>query len=180
MLASVPKDQLRGKRVLEIGGGVGALQAELLLRGAGSGEVVELVSAYAPYAAELAREAGVADRTRFRVADVLGDPTSVEPADVVLLDKVICCSPEGLDLVTISAGLTRGVLVLSYPRYTWVLRAAAWLEHRLIRLLRREYRFFVRPPEGIEAAAVRAGLTRLNSGRGLVWEYTTFGRAPSS
>lgn len=42
--------------------------------------------------------------------------------------------------------------------------------------MRRQYRFFVRPTETIEAAAVQAGLTRISSGRGLVWEYGTFGR----
>ena len=55
------------------------MQAELLEAGAEHGEVVELVSAWEPYARELARERGIEDRTSFRVADVLESPESVEP-----------------------------------------------------------------------------------------------------
>src|SRR5690554_900554 len=82
MLTSVPARHLEGGRVLEIGGGIGALQAELLRRGAERGEVIELVDAYAPYAGQLARELGVADRTSFRVLDLLENAGAAQPADV--------------------------------------------------------------------------------------------------
>src|SRR5687768_16223859 len=62
---------LRDARILEIGGGIGTIQAELLTAGAAHGEIVELVSAYEPYARELARDRGIADRSTFRVADLL-------------------------------------------------------------------------------------------------------------
>lgn len=174
LLASVPKVVYEGSRVLEIGGGIGALQAELLRRGAASGEVIELVSAYKRYAAELARDLEVEDRTEFRVHDVLAKPGSVERADVVIMNKVICCSPEGLELVAVAASLARKALVLSFPRSTWPLRAAAQLQHLLFRLLGRKYRFYVRPFEAVAAAATSGGLVRSSSGHGAVWEHATF------
>ena len=174
LLASVPRAVYEGSRVLEIGGGIGALQAELLRRGAASGEVIELVAAYKRYAAELARDLEVEDRTEFRVHDVLAKPGSVERADVVIMNKVICCSPEGLELVAVAATLTRKALVLSFPHSTWPLRAAAQLQHLLFRLLGRKYRFYVRPPAAVAAAATSGGLVRSDSGRGAVWEHATF------
>lgn len=176
MLASVPSTQVKGARVLEIGGGIGVLQAELLRRGAASGEVIELVGAYAPYATELASELGVADRSSFRVADVLADPATTAPADAVLLDKVICCSPEGLELVRVAAGLTLGTLVLSYPRPTPLVRFAAWAQDLWFRLARRSYRFYVRPAGAIAAAAAAQGLEKVGSGRSGIWEHATFSR----
>lgn len=175
MLASVPQAQIAGARVMEIGGGIGVLQAELLRRGAASGEVVELVGAYAPYAARLAEELGVGGRSTFRVADVLDDPHTVEPADVVMLNKVVCCSAEGLELIGVAAGLTRGTLVLSYPRATRLIRWLARAQHALFRLLGRSFRFYVRPSAAIEAVALGAGLSKLASGRGPFWEYSAFG-----
>src|SRR5262245_44956402 len=62
---------LDGATVLEVGGGIGQLQAELLRRGAAHGTVVEVVGAYAPVAAELARDAGIGDRSEFVLADLL-------------------------------------------------------------------------------------------------------------
>lgn len=178
MLDTVPTEQVQRGRILEIGGGIGVLQAELLRRGAASGEVVELVSAYKPYAEQLADEVGVADRSTFHVLDLLGDPGGTQPANVVLLDKVICCSPEGLELIRLAAGLTRGTLVISFPRASWWMRLAARGQHALFRLLRRDYRFFVRPTAQIHAAATDAGLVKVATRRAALWEIATFTAHP--
>ena len=105
MIASVSTGALDGMRVLEIGGGIGRIQAELLAAGADRGEVVELVAAYEPYARELARETGLEGRTSFRIVDILEEPDAVEPADIVVLNRVVCCS--------------RTVLLSPPPRRGW-------------------------------------------------------------
>ncbi len=160
---------LGGARVLEIGGGVGAIQTELLLRGATSGEVVELVEAYASFAARLAQETGLADRTRFRVHDLLSDPDAVEPADIVVLNRVVCCSADGLLLAAAAAGLTRRALLLSFPRSNAFTRGLAWAQRALWRLFGRPYRAW--PQEAIAAAARSGGLEVRTGGGGLVWRY---------
>src|SRR5262245_10473126 len=73
MVADIPARAVDGARVLEIGGGIGAIQAELLAKGARTAEIVELVPAYEPYARELADEKGFGNRSAFRVADLLED-----------------------------------------------------------------------------------------------------------
>ncbi len=171
--------ELEGARVLEIGGGIGALQTELLLAGAATGEVVELVGAYEPYARELAADRGLTDRTRFRVLDLLaaapeGGP--VEPAEVVLLNRVVCCSADGPELVGVAAGLTRGVQVLSFPRNRWWLRTASASQNALFRLLRRSFRTWVRPADWYLEAAEQRGLELVSRGRGAVWEYIALQR----
>jgi magnesium-protoporphyrin O-methyltransferase len=109
MLSAATSAGVDGASVLEIGGGIGKLQAEVLLAGAGRGEVVELVGAFGPYAEELARHKGIADRTSFRVIDLLEAPEEVAAADVVLLNRVVCCSPDGVALTGVAARLTRRV-----------------------------------------------------------------------
>lgn len=180
MVASLPTEAYAGGRVLDIGGGIGAFQAELLKRGARSGEVVELVGSYAPYAATLAAEAGLTDRSTYRVHDLLAEPEAVEPADVVVLNKVICCSSEGLKLVRAAADLTRCTLVLSYPRDSWLTRLAGRTQHAFFRLVGRSYRFFVRPSRAVTASAEAAGLKLVDLARGAIWERATFRRAPAA
>ncbi len=177
LLSALPS--LDGARVLEVGGGVGAIQTELLRSGAASGEVVELVGAYAPFAARLAREAGVADRTLFRVHDLLAAPHAVEPADVVVLNRVVCCSAEGLELAAAAARLTRRALVLSFPRSNGVTRGVAAVQRALFRLLGRSYRAFAWPQDAIAAAAERGGLEARSTGGGMVWRYLLLVRAPA-
>jgi magnesium-protoporphyrin O-methyltransferase len=164
--------------VLEIGGGVGAVQLDLLAAGAKSGEVVELVSAFEPYARELAHELGLAERTSFVVADVLTDPESVEPADIVVLNRVVCCSPDGVELAAAAARLTRRRLALVYPRDVWWLRAAVTALNGGFRIMRRTFRVFVHRPAAIAAAVETGGLTLVESGHDRAWEFATF--APAS
>ena len=62
---------LEAATVVEIGGGIGQIQAELLRRGAGRGTVVEVVAGYERPARELADAVGIADRSTFVLADVV-------------------------------------------------------------------------------------------------------------
>jgi hypothetical protein len=167
---------LDGERVLEIGGGIGELQAVLLERGAREGEVVELVRAWEPYARELAREHGLEERTSFRIVDVLDEPDAVEPADVVLLNRVVCCSPDGVALAGRAASLARRSLVLSFPRNAFWVRAGLTLVNTMMRIGGGSFRVFVHPPAALAAAAEAEGLRWSGGARGLVWQFAAFTR----
>ena len=164
--------------VLDIGGGIGQVQAELLRRGAASGRVVEVVSGYEGAAAELARAADVAERTSFVLADLLESPESVEPADIVVLRRGVCCSPRGPELLGIAAGKARRVLLASYPRDRAANRLFSRIENAVFWLIRKRFRSFVHPPEELERAAAPQGLRRTRTSRGIVWETARFDAAP--
>ncbi len=176
VLATASAGGVEGSDVLEIGGGIGAIQAELLDSGARRGEIVELVSAWEPYAAELAREKGHAEQTIFRIADVLEEPDAVERADVVVLNRVVCCSPDGVELARSAARLTRRTLVLTFPRNALWLRAGARVVNTAFRIMGRSYRLFLHAPSALVAAAGAEGLTLEDEGRTFVWEYMGFRR----
>ena len=175
LLASVSADAA-GARVLEIGGGIGAIQAELLEVGAASGEVVELVAAYEPFARELARDKGIDGRTAFRVDDVLEDEGAVEPADVVVLNRVVCCSPDGVSLAAAAARLSRRTLALSFPRDRILVRAGLAVLNGSMRILGRSFRVFVHPRAALVAVAQEEGLRLVETGRTPAWELVVFRR----
>ena len=176
MVASVEPGGLADARVLEIGGGIGRLQVELLEAGAATGEVVELVGAYEPYAEALAHERGLEERSSFVVADVLERPEAVAPGDVVVLNRVVCCSSEGVELTAAAARLTRGTLVLSYPRNVMWIRLGVRAINLLQRLRGRSFRVFVHSPSALREAAQAEGLARALTERGSLWEFTTLRR----
>jgi len=176
MVAAAAAGGLAGARVLEVGGGIGAMQAELLEAGADRGEIVELVAAWEPYAVELARERGLAGRTAFSVVDILERPEAVAPADVVVLNRVVCCSPDGVELTGEAARHTRRALVLSFPRDVFWVRPFIRGLNAWMWLLRRSYRAFVHPPSALIAAAESEGLRRAAEGRGRLWEYAALVR----
>ena len=165
---------LDGRSVVEVGGGIGQIQAELLRRGAATGRVVELVPDYEGPAGELARGAGVADRSSFALADLLEEPESVEPADIVVLRRVVCCTPDGPELLAAAAGKARRALLASYPRDRVLVRLVFRLENLGFALFRKRFRSFVHRPEQLENAVAARGFTRVRVARGLVWETAQF------
>ncbi len=123
---------IEGRSVLEPGGGVGAVEIELLKAGAARSTVVELSPGYDEVAAELAREAGVAERMERHVGDFAADGT--EPADVVVLHRVVCCYPDYELLLGAAAEKARQTLVFTYPPRNVVSRALLGLVNLWLRL----------------------------------------------
>jgi magnesium-protoporphyrin O-methyltransferase len=168
--------EVDARTVLEIGGGVGGLQIELLRRGATQATNVELSPAYEDAAAELLREAGLAGRVDRRVADFARADETVPQADVVVMHRVVCCSPDVDGLVGAAARHARARLALSYPRTTWWIRAAARVVNAGARLFRWSWRLYVHRPATIAAAAARHGLRPSHSEHGRIWEIVAFER----
>ena len=75
---------------------------------------VELSGEYEEEAAKLIDERGLSERVDRRVADFVTEP--VEPADVVVMHRVVCCYPDVDRLVGAAAAHTRRRLLLTYPR----------------------------------------------------------------
>jgi magnesium-protoporphyrin O-methyltransferase len=167
---------LEGASVLEIGGGVGALETELLRAGAAQAVNVELSPYYEETARELWRETGVADAAEYQVADVAADGRQVGPADAVVMHRVVCCYPDYEALVGAAAGRARRYLVMSFPRERALVRLGLGVVNTVARLLRWEYRSYVHPVAGILAAAERHGLRTALEHRGLVWQVAALER----
>ena len=165
---------LDGATVLEVGGGIGQIQAELLRRGAERGTVAEVVGDYEQPARELADALGIAERSAFVLADLAETPDAVPPADLVVLRRVVCCSPVGPSVLGAAAGRTRRTLLASYPRDRVAVRAVVGLQNAALALARKRFRVFVHPPSELEEAAARQGLGLTRRSRSFVWETAQF------
>jgi magnesium-protoporphyrin O-methyltransferase len=161
--------------VLEIGGGIGAAQVELLRRGADRAVNVELSPGYEEVARALAREERVEDRVERRLGDAV--EAELPDADAVLLNRVVCCYPDPDALLGAAAAHARRALAFSYPRsgvVAWVVVRAGNL---VLRVMRREFRVYVHPRAVLFAAAERHGLRLVHERRALVWQTAGFARA---
>jgi SAM-dependent methyltransferase len=168
---------VQGQRVLEIGGGIGAVQLELLAAGAAGTENVELSPAYEGAARELARERGVEDRIDRRVGDFVATAQEVDAADVVLLHRVVCCYPDLDELLGAAADRAKRRLVLTYPPHNPASRTVVWLLNLAQRLRRHEFRVFVWPRSEIARVAKSRGLDPVREERAsLPWRWAAFER----
>ena len=169
MVAFLAAQGLDGATVLEIGGGVGEIQLELLRRGASRTTNLELVTSYDGLADELAREAGVADRVERRLHDIVEAPDDVERADVVVLHRVVCCYPDYERLLGAAADHAGRLLVFSHPPRTLATRAFVASQTAVLRLTGHRYQSFAHPPEAMLGVLRAHGMTVAHSRRGPVW-----------
>jgi magnesium-protoporphyrin O-methyltransferase len=170
MVAFLERHGIEGASVLEIGGGLGELQIELLKRGAARALNLEMSPAYDEEAARLLREAGVEGRAERRLHDIAADPAGVEPADVVVLHRVVCCYPDYERLLGAAAEHARRLLVFSYPPRNPASRLLIGAQNLFFRLRRMEFRTFAHPPTRMLAVLEERGLRRVYAHHPLVWQ----------
>jgi hypothetical protein len=176
MVAFLDRAGVENATVLEIGGGVGEIQLELLKRGAASAVNLELSPAYDPEARELLQEAGLEDRVDRRLHDIATDPAGVEPADVVVLHRVVCCYPDYERLLGAAASRARRLLVFSHPPRNAASRLFIAAQNAGLRLTAREFRTFAHPPAAMLDVCRAHGLSATFTRPGIVWQVQGLSR----
>jgi magnesium-protoporphyrin O-methyltransferase len=167
---------VEGKTLLEVGGGIGAIEIELLKAGVARAVNVELTPTYEAAAGELLVEAGLSDRVERMVMDFAEAGDSVEAADVVVMNRVICCYPDMPKLAAAAADRAREVLVMSFPNDRWWTRLGLTLANFGFRVIRMQFRVFLHPPELILAAVEHQGFSARLNQRGLLWQVAALER----
>ena len=165
-----------GKTLLEVGGGIGAIEIELLKAGMARAVNVELTPTYEAAAGELVVEAGLSDRVDRRVMDFAEAGPEIETADVVVMNRVICCYPDMPKLAGAAADRARGLLVMSFPNRRWWTRLGLSIANFGFRVIRLQFRVFLHPPALVLATVEQRGFkTRLNQ-PGLLWQVVALER----
>jgi len=176
MLAFLEEHGIEGATVLEIGGGVGEMQIELLKRGAARTLNLELSPGYDEEAVRLVREVGLEGRAERRLHDIAADSVGVEPVDVVVLHRVVCCYPDYERLLSAAADHARRLLVFSHPPRNVVSRLLLGAQNLLFRLRRKEFRTFAHPPARMLGVVEERGLLLAYTHRPVVWQIAGFER----
>jgi magnesium-protoporphyrin O-methyltransferase len=167
---------VQGATVLEVGGGIGGIQIELLRAGAARTLDVDISAGYVAGARELAQSLGFGAVTEQRVLDFAHDSESVEAADVVVLNRVVCCYPDMPELVKPAAQHARRLLALTFPRENWWMQAGQRVMNFGLRLFRRDFRFFVHPHAAIISLVTYEGLRPVVDCFSGVWRMMVFER----
>jgi 2-polyprenyl-3-methyl-5-hydroxy-6-metoxy-1,4-benzoquinol methylase len=168
---------IEGASVLEIGGGIGEIEVELLKAGAARAENLELSGAYQEPARTLAAQAGIQGRIDWRIHDLAQDPGAVAPADLVVLHRVVCCYPDYERLLGAAADHARRALVFSYPPRNPLSRAFYGVFNLAMHLARSSFRGFAHPPAAMLAVLEDHGLRPTYQRRGRIWQVAGMERA---
>lgn len=176
LLAAVRETGLRDAELLDIGAGIGVLHHELLDSHVARATHVEAASGAIAVARAEAGRRGHGTRVQFLAGDFVALADAVSAADVVTLDRVICCYPDWEPLVRRSAEKAQSVYAFSIPRDRWYVRLVIWAENRWRRVTGSAFRAFVHPVAGVDDLLGTLGLRLRWSRTTVFWHVALYQR----
>jgi 2-polyprenyl-3-methyl-5-hydroxy-6-metoxy-1,4-benzoquinol methylase len=165
-----------GRTLLDVGGGVGAIQHELMPAGVREAVHVDASRPYLAVSREEARARGYEDRTTYRYGDFVELAPEVDQADIVTLDRVICCYPDMERLVGAAAERAGHALGIVVPRERRPTAFGMRAVNFALRLRGRAFRLYLHPHAAIEATARRAGMELSYAASTILWQVYVFVR----
>ena len=176
ILEAVRSLGLKDTALLDIGGGIGTIHHELLKDVANEATHVDASSAYLKVATDEAKRIGHEARVKFIHADFTDVAGELPQADVVTLDRVVCCYPNFRELLKAASSKSRKAIALTYPREEWYIKMVMSMMNFFQRVRRDPFRVFVHPVAEMEALLNKEGLKRISTRRLFVWEMSLYQR----
>jgi len=167
---------VRGASVLDIGAGIGVIDHELLREGAGHATLIDASAPSLEAARNEARRRGHLDRVDLVDGDFVSRASAIEPADIVTLDRVVCCYPDMESLVRLSATRARSLYGLVLPRDRAIVRVGLRVMNVWFRLRRIAYRAYAHPNARVDAIAAEEGLRPRAEDRTTFWRIVLYER----
>jgi SAM-dependent methyltransferase len=160
LLSQLRRWPLQGLHLLDVGGGIGVIAVELAgARLAG----VTLADASADYLEAARRHFASRDASlpvQFILGDFAATAGGLPDADIVTLDRVVCCYPDVEALLRGAAARARRIVAFTYPRDEWYVRAGVAVENSWYWLKHDPFRAFVHSPERMASVLESAGFVR--------------------
>ena len=176
LLDAIHEKGVQGLDFLDIGGGIGAIQYDLIKAGASSGTSIEASSAYIDAVKEETLQNDLVERVSYKHGDFTTMASDVDSADIVTLDKVICCYDDMSELVGLSSKLARKIYAVIYPRDVWWTKLALLMVNFYPRIKGSSFRVFIHPTKKVEEIIFGNGLKRNYYATTLFWQVAIFTR----
>ncbi len=136
--------------LLDIGGGIGAIQWNFFENGGTSTTDVDASQGYVETAKDYAATIGQLENASFHVGDFVDVSEKLEVHDFVTMDKVICCYPDFKRLLGQATAKTGKAMVLSFPRSGFLFRILSQIAALYFKWKKSAFRSYVHPVDQIQ------------------------------
>lgn len=155
--------------LLEVGCGVGYLHQWLLCQGASRAVGVDLSEPLLVEAQTLADWQGVDHQVSYLQGDFTELTDHLPLADIVIMDKVVCCYPDARTLLNDAAAHAVRGIALTYPRNHFLSRTVMRLLNQLLDRLGSGFQTYLHDPLRIEEWLGEAGWIKHYQRQTLMW-----------
>jgi len=176
LIEALKEVDVRGLTLLDIGGGLGAIQHEMLRAGVQHATDIDASNAYISAAKAETTRRGFAERVNYRHGNFVDLAENISPADIVTLDRVICCYPDMQKLVNLSVAKAGKYYGLVFPREDWWMKVWHVFQSVYLRLTNSRFRTFLHPTKAVEELVREHGFKRHFYRRTFVWQVVVYAR----
>lgn len=176
MTEALSNQGVEGMILLDIGGGVGAIQHAMFDKGVIHATHVDASSAYVHAASEEARRREIDDRITVLRGDFVELADKLPQADIVALDRVVCCYDDMQALVRLSVEKVKLKYGLVFPRDLWLFRLFLPLANFIVSLTGSPFRIFLHSTEQIEQIIKQEGLEKVYYQKAGFWQILVYSR----
>ena len=180
LIEALKAEGLEGLTLIDIGGGIGVIQHELMDAGVAAVTNVDASSAYVETAREEAQRRGYADRVTYHDGNFVDMAPELASADIVTLDRVICCYHDMDALVGASSKLVGKLYAVIYPRDTWWVKLGWWTTYSVAKLYflirRNPFRVYLHSTKAVDAVVRSNGLTQRSYKASGIWQVVVYSR----
>ena len=169
-----------GRTLLDIGGGIGAIQHELFGKGLRSAVSVDASIEYLTAAQEEALWLKNRQHTSMYHGDFVDLAHKISSADIVTLDRVLCCYADLDALITASAAKAEHLYGLVYPSSGLLSRLSTLFFNGLCWLGKNQFRAHYHTPAKIRQLVSDAGLSETYRTRTPLWTIEVYRRSTES
>jgi len=174
LIDTLKEQEIRGMTLLDIGGGFGAIQHKLLQAGLSQADSVEAAPVYLKSAQAEAERLALSGRIRFYQGDFVALSSQIPPADIVTLDRVICCYHDMPEQVKLSTERSRKLYGLVYPRDTWWIKTVAHIQNLVLKIRGNPFRVFIHPTEKVDNLVRSQGFKRSFYQKTFLWQVVVY------
>jgi Methyltransferase domain len=172
LIDALRAEGIEGSALLDIGGGVGVIQHELLAAGVATAWSVDASAAYLETSRRESERRGFAGRVTYVHGDFVEVAASVPQADIVTLERVVNTYLDWEPLVRLSAERARRLYALVYPRDTLPVKMVVFV----MNLRPGAVRALVHPAREIDRVVRAAGFDACFSGTAGPWQVALYRR----
>jgi magnesium-protoporphyrin O-methyltransferase len=179
LINAIREANIESLTLLDIGGGVGVIRHELLNAGVSSAISVEGSSAFLEATKQEGERQGRMDQSGYLHGDFVDLAKAIPTADIVTLDKVICCYPDMQQLVQLSAERAGKIYAVVYPVDAWWMKVGVKLHNLIRKWQRNPFRAYVHSTRKIESLIEKSGLKLHFTKKSIPWHIAVYCRQSS-
>jgi len=163
-----------GHALIDVGGGIGAIQWWFLKNGGKQTFGIDASSGYIALAQKHAAEHNLKDNTHFIIGDFITKANDLPNVDHITLDKVICCYPDFESIINLACEKSNRTISLCYPMDGFIAHFFRRFGVLFMKLRGNPFRPYIHKVSSVQALFIENGFEIKEKELSFPWHIETY------